>query len=798
MVAPWANVSAALKPNFTMTGDTAVTEVLPTTEQIQNEVLSAFGASLGVGLPGSSTSSSSGDTLNAAQGSNTSGGVTTTTASTNGTTTSSTTTTTTPGVAPATPTGTPAGAQLPTATAPTGSLSLDPVLRYKAAAYLNQEVQLLNQEIDNAALRECFVPYVVKLKLAVMNYRPYLAYSVHTRVSFSSGSTGEYPPTDHELAQAAKELRAAGLFADIDETSDKPPTGSETAQVYKERQRRRLRLDAMRLQEEHTSARCLRRDHSPIVVPFLVADDMEVALKSRATEAAQQIALALNFMVHAVGGNVGLNNLNTVLTAVSSQDLSSVLTVARDNDSTLYIHIAPNNQASGSPSLVGQTYDVAVLLLVPRRDFVWRGDHFDPATISLVSYTQFRDAASGEILPSRPRDTLADDLDRVLMPFISDDPKRSDWWKGLKPKEQRIHEAEGLIGAIVAGSPDEFRSYLQGGSNCTQQTVHNIDHSLCFEPGYEPALWAVLSSAISDNSYKSATFEAPIPEKITVPLQTVLVADDQTHPIQALIGGVGGMSPATLAARLNVMTKTAVGTSVVTIPAQSLALDTTAHVLILTFPSLGKSGLAMPQAPSSKSPKRPADQPGSAGPTIVLGAPENALVIGRVNCDPLKALCPQLVEEDRGYPVAPAGPADHPYITLPVQLTSIAKTPAPSIAKLASYGNTIAIDRGSSTGVLPILVSGPAKGFPTGDTLALTVTGAPVVAALSSSGTPLKLDKNGYVLPQAGAYTISLLNLTPGATISASVQPIKSDGSTPDGDPATASFTAIPSTVSRP
>jgi hypothetical protein len=38
MVAPWATVSATLKPSFTMTGDTAVTEVLPTTEQVQGPV----------------------------------------------------------------------------------------------------------------------------------------------------------------------------------------------------------------------------------------------------------------------------------------------------------------------------------------------------------------------------------------------------------------------------------------------------------------------------------------------------------------------------------------------------------------------------------------------------------------------------------------------------------------------------------------------------------------------------------------------------------------------------------------
>jgi hypothetical protein len=430
MVAPWSYVSATLKPAFTMNGDTAAAEVLPTTELVQSQVMNAFGASLGLGLPGSSTSSSNGQTSATANGSNTTGGVTTTTASSNGTTNSSTTTTTTPGVAPAVPTGTPAGAQLPAAPALAGSLSVDPVVKYKAAAYLNQEVQLLNQEIDNAAVRECFVPYVVKLKLAVMNYRPYLAYSIHTRISFVSESTGEAPPTSSEVLQAAKVLRAAGLLA-----PGKGPAPAAEAEVFSEDQKSRLLQAAKQVQAASVAPKCLDTSHTPVVVPFLVADDMQVALKSQASEVAKQIAFALNFMIHGVGGNAGLNNVSAALTSISSQDLSSALTVARDNDSTLYIHIAPNNQASGQPSLVGQTYDVAVLLLVPRRYFVRRGDELDPARMSLVTYTEFRDASSGERLAVRPDDRYLADLDRVVAPFLG---SRTHWWQGLPPDDRMI------------------------------------------------------------------------------------------------------------------------------------------------------------------------------------------------------------------------------------------------------------------------------------------------------------------------------------------------------------------------
>jgi hypothetical protein len=827
MVAPWSYVSAALKPAFTMTGDTAVGEVLPTTEEVSSQVLNAFGASLGVGLPGSSTSSSSGQALTTANGSNTSNGVTTTTASRNGTTNSTTTTTTTPGVAPTAPTGTPAGGQLPAAPALTGGLSLDPVLKYKAAAYLNQEVQLLNQEIDNAAVRECFVPYVVKLKLAVMNYRPYLAYSIHTRISFVPGSAGETPPTTNEVVQAAKRLRAAELLGYRESGRGGSPAGGAISLSTDQVQR--LKQDENRVQSAYVAPECAASSRIPVVVPFLVADDMQVALKSEASEIARQFATALNFMVHGVGGNASLNDLKATLTSISSQDLSSVLTVARDNDNTLYIRIAPSNQASNEPSLVGQTYDVAVLLLVPRRYFVRYGDTLAPASLSLVTYTQFRDATSGEVLAPQPDAHYVSDLNRILTPYLS---THTTWWQQL-PADEQMERAKPLLNAIVVGNLDEFRENLAGGLSCQISPASG----LCFlNSGLAPALWAGMSSVLSDSSYKSAGFEAPIPAKITIPAQTVLVADDKTHSMQALISGVGGLTTATLAAHLNVAVQSKLGgatipeTTMITIPAQSLTLDPVAHVLTLTFPSLGKNGLLMPTAKTPPSQKRAActtkkqakgaaansgtsgGAPSTAttqcptptppqnssdakdngsGPTIAPDDPGNALIVERVACDPMKELCPVL--EGPGTP--PVGDwSRNPTVKLAVRLASIAKSTPSSIATITAEGSVIGIERDSSSGVLPIVVSLPDSGLPSGDSLNLSVTGAPVVTAWSGAGAPLALGKHGYVLPQAGAYSLDLLNLMPGTAVTVSIQAIKSDGKTLDGDPVTATYTAVPLT----
>ena len=51
-VAPWDQVADAMQPNFTLkSGDAALAQVIPATAKIQEQVLSAFGLSLGLGLP---------------------------------------------------------------------------------------------------------------------------------------------------------------------------------------------------------------------------------------------------------------------------------------------------------------------------------------------------------------------------------------------------------------------------------------------------------------------------------------------------------------------------------------------------------------------------------------------------------------------------------------------------------------------------------------------------------------------------------------------------------------------------
>jgi hypothetical protein len=381
MVAPWDEVSASLKPAFSLTGDQAVSQVLPTTESISEQVLSAFGASLASGLPTISTTSK-----------------TTTGGGDPGTTS---TTQSSPGTAPTIASTLPSGASLPAAAGGAATLGLDPVLKYKAANFLLQEVQLLNQEIDNAANRSCYVPYVIKLKLAVMNFRPRLPYSVHVHIGFLYN--GALPSDSRDIVG-----------------SPVPPSPSPEL--------------APQCKVSNTG------DINRAVIPMLVADDVQTALRARAAEAATQLAFGLSAFVHGAGVAANAGALQQSLTAITNHDLTSTLTIGRESESSLYALITPNNQASNQPSLVSQTYDVAVLLPIPRFYF---GGVVDPQspTISVTTYSEYRDATTGAILPDGSIRALIRQADRLIPHHLT--PAGLGIWQSLKDPE-RAKEAKRL------------------------------------------------------------------------------------------------------------------------------------------------------------------------------------------------------------------------------------------------------------------------------------------------------------------------------------------------------------------
>lgn len=616
---PWQRISTSVEPNFTITGDSALLQVAPVTAHIQDQILSAFAANASLGLArgsvisqttANSTLNSSNNSLHTGQSNTaTTGGgqpagstTTTTSAGANGGTVSVTTTTNStsqPITAsiPTPPTGIPAGASALTNAAMTGSPSIDPMLKYQAALALYQEVQLMNKEVQNIASRRCFVAYMVQLKIGVLPYRRYLPYDVHARVSFfpvwrvsvEANGTGKTRP-------AVQKIRSKNSTAGI--------TGFS---IF----RRNQVTPSTPTKEEKNAPACTgERSSAPLpeVVPVLVTDDIERAVESRSVEVANQIALALSYLSPTLGGRGHLDKLQQSIQAAFGQDINSALTVTRQTDNTLYVRIGAVENATSGLSLTGRTYDVAVLLLVPKVYFSRQANEGSTAHVEIVTYSEFRNATSGAVLPERSG-SLPDVADEEITQAMGD---VSSTWLQHWQEFQRCAVPEGpepngcsmsgngdvrpygveqeLIAAVRQSNFSWFRDLVEmiestnavGTVPKSAGEINGITYSQ-----REEELWTRLTVLLADSAYSDAEVELRGPQPVELPQSSAPVAlIDDGHESSLVLGGVSGIPDNSLIAALELRTP-----SVATFFDTSIAYNEGSGDLTIKFPSLKQMGL---------------------------------------------------------------------------------------------------------------------------------------------------------------------------------------------------------------
>lgn len=667
-VAPWDQVADALQPNFALTGDQALQQIVPTTERIQEQVLTAFGLSLGLGLPQSFSQSSTTKTISPPQ---TAGS------------TSTTTSTTQPGSVPQAPTGVPAGGQLPAAPAVSGDIGLDPILRYQAALALYQAVQLMNREVQNAAVKDGFVPYLVTVKFAVMPYRRNLPYDMHARISFFPPATGS-PGTPLKLTSAETDAKK------LDPATDAVPT-------------QRGCHDSQKL---------------PQIVPLLVTDDIERALKSRAVEAARQLGVALSFMSHGVGGSLGASNVNQTLDAISGQEINSRLTVTRLSDNTIYARIGAAYETTAGVALVGQTYNVSLLLLVPFDYFV-REDC--EVQIQILTHSEFRDAFHGGILADRPTSTLVRQADQAMQATLVGGTEYRNLLMAWNSSDDKTKESitRRLAGPIQTSNFTAFNCALKRTKKLLpvkeeEGQALSLDE---LKPDYKRALWTRLSVVLADSSFKSAHFELRRPPTISVPKQTALLLDDTKDKAQAQLQTVSGAPSRTITASVMLNAKVkGKGPKNYELVAQTVSLDPISRVLTLTFPSPAKWGIEEVDSDNS------------------------SLKITQ-ECPP-KFLCPKLTVPSSLpllYVAAKAADAA-PNLSFSAKVTQIVAT------KAGDGSVTVTVDKLKD------------------DYALITVEGVDVKAAVDSSGATLTISNGQVKVTQTTTITFQLHNLHAGMT----------------------------------
>lgn len=564
-VAPWSQVSDAMQPNFTLTGDGALLQVAPTTARIQEQVLNAFGASLGVGLPQSFGQSTATSTQSYSQNASTTGGVTTNTGNVSTGASGSSTETRQPGSAPQVPSGLPAGAHALGAPSVSGTTDIDPILKYQAALALYQSVQLMNRQVQNAATLHCFVPYFVQLKMAVLPYRRDLPYDVHSRISFFGGGTSD---------------GAGSPDAPLKIENVEGPTAIAQSQGQKPAPAPKV------------EGQCDNKTKLPQIVPLLVTDNIERAIKSSAVETARQIGFALSAMLHGVGANVGLNQLDQTLNAVSGQDINSRFTLARLTDNTIYVRVGAAVAPTGGMALIGQTYDISLLLLVPVGYFDDTGSNPE---IKVINYNEFRDANTGSILPIRSSKALVHAADLAMEDVLSGE--RLAAWKAAD-EITKVNIAQSLSCAIQ-------RSNYWEKSNCIEEGVSNFEDLLAkttlpsakkgapdvtFAKANSRVLWTRLSVLSADSPIKTAFLQLPGLQNVRIPAQTALLLDDTKDVTQVQLQNTSGVTNGTVNAVLELTD--AARDRKYALAALFMSADSNTQVLTLGFPSLTKWGIA--------------------------------------------------------------------------------------------------------------------------------------------------------------------------------------------------------------
>ncbi len=622
----------------------------------------------------------------------------------------------------------------------------------RAANYLNQIVQLMNRELQNAPQRRCYAPYLVKLKIAVMPYRSRLPYALHTRIGFfddedipgmAAGQSivpADPSKADPATLSARQEAIAAAKQAEraVEDAKKAAKEALASANNSAAAARRAAGAsDAIIADAEHAAQRaaadagCGVRQ-VPMVLPIIAADDMQVALKSKANEVAQQIGVALSLMVHGVGANIGARNLRQSINAILSNDLSSTLTVTRSSENVLYMRIAPNNEPSGQPALVGQTYDIAALLLVPV-SYLHRTT--DPG-VKFDVVTEYRDARDGKILGSPPDDRRLVELDRVVMPFLSIDSR--DRWKRFN-RDTRLYIGDRLSRATTSLDLPRFMQYLQclpgDDDGSDQYYLPNVSDRadiqrgclINVDPHKTRYLMTAMGSYVADSPLRGGIIDIPRPTPIGLPEQMVIVADNGTTAASAILSGVRGSASSHLQGYLELMVKG----DARRVAATGSTFDPVAHTLTFTFPSPA----------TFKTDKESWDQTG------------NTLKVEQI-CDDEREWCADM-----------SGP---PHFVSREKVRVVSKTSdiaGTSKMTLGATAQSIVYD--GSTGTIAISIAKLDKT----EKATLSVSNADLIAASDTATGALKITGDGATEPANGYVTLSLGNLNGGAvTITATAK----------------------------
>lgn len=184
-------------------------------------------------------------------------------------------------------------------------------LTARAMASFIQDISALNAEVDGAARRTGYDPYLMRVQVTVMPRRRHLGYDVYSNLSFF-GYDGVFTPTTGEA-------------------SDRVATKG-----------------------------------TPFVVPLLSSDSIETAQRSQSIEALRDVGVALDLVKGFGAAGFAFNSQKDRQQALSGLDVNSVFTMGRLSDNTLRVRFGAAFDPGGGYSAHPRTNTISILVFFPK------------------------------------------------------------------------------------------------------------------------------------------------------------------------------------------------------------------------------------------------------------------------------------------------------------------------------------------------------------------------------------------------------------------------------------------------
>jgi hypothetical protein len=296
-ITPWSDIKAKLRPNLQVDSKSLREQAIPVTWSLLDKYLDIL--RLQAALAPTTVKATSKTTTHAETGEAE-------------TTTSDTTTDVAPGTARTTALPQALTAASAPGTNPSGTVAINSSLAARAMASFTQDVQALNAEVDSAARRTGFDPYLVRIQISVMPRRRHLGYDVYSNLSFFS---------------------YAGKF-----DADSGAAGVRTPNAG-----------------------------TPFIVPLLSSDSVETAQRAQSIEVLRDVGVALDLVRGFGSAGVSAGSQRDRQQALQGLDVNSVLTLGRLADNTLRVRLGAAFDPGGGYAVHPRTNTISVLVFFPKK-----------------------------------------------------------------------------------------------------------------------------------------------------------------------------------------------------------------------------------------------------------------------------------------------------------------------------------------------------------------------------------------------------------------------------------------------